>query len=48
MSLNNSHFDDYLHGIHPNKLEVKDTTDTQMFASYLDLLLEIDIEEEYK
>ena len=33
---------DYLHRIFPNELEVKDNTDTQKFASYLDLHLEID------
>jgi hypothetical protein len=32
----------YLHLIYPNKLEVKDTTDTLMSASDLDLHLEID------
>jgi hypothetical protein len=42
MSLNNSRFGDYLHRIYPNQLEVKDTTDTQKYASYLDLHLEID------
>jgi hypothetical protein len=42
MSLNNSRFDDYLHRFHPNELEVNNTTDTQMSASYLDLHLEID------
>ena len=35
LSLNNSRFGDYLHSI-------KDTTDTQKSASYLDLHLEID------
>jgi len=35
-------FGDYLHHIYPNELEVKDTTDTQKSASYLDLHLEID------
>ena len=42
LSLNNSRFGDYLHRIYPNELEVKDTTDTQKSASYLDLHLEID------
>ena len=37
MSLNNSRFGDYLHRICPNELEVKNTTDTQKSASYLDL-----------
>jgi len=31
-----------LHQIYPTELEVKDTTDTQMSASYIDLHLEID------
>jgi len=42
VSLNNSRFGDYLHHIYRNELEVKDTTDTQMFASYLHLHLKID------
>jgi hypothetical protein len=42
LSLNNSRFGDYLHRIYPNELQVKDTTDTQKSASYLDLPLEID------
>jgi hypothetical protein len=39
--LNNSQFIDYLYRIYPNELQVKDTTDNQKFASYLDLHLEI-------
>ena len=35
-------FGDYLHCIYQNELEVKDTTDTQKSASYLDLHLEIE------
>jgi len=42
LSLNNSRFGDYLHRIHPNELEVKNTTDTQKAASYLHIHLEID------
>ena len=43
LSLNNSRFGDYyLHRIYPNGLDVKDTTDTQRFASYFDLHLEIE------
>ena len=42
MSQNNSCFGDYLHRINPNEFEVKDTTDTQMSASYLGLHFEID------
>ena len=45
MSLNNSRFgDDFLFHIYPIELEIKDTTDTDMVASYLDLCLEIDSE----
>ena len=39
LSLNNSRFGAYLY---PNELEVKDVTDTQRLASYLDRHLEID------
>ena len=42
LSLNNPHFKDYLHLIYPSELEIKDTTDTNRSASYLDLLLFID------
>ena len=38
LSINNSRFGD------PIKLEIKDTTDTDRYASYLDLHIEIDIE----
>jgi hypothetical protein len=37
LSLNNSRFGDYLHRIYLNELEVKDTNDTQKYASYLEL-----------
>ena len=39
---------DYLHLIYLNELEVKDTTDTQKFAPYLDLHIEIDNEGKLK
>jgi len=42
LSLNNSRFGVYIHLIYPNKLEVKYTTDTQKYAYYLDLYIEID------
>ena len=42
LSLNISRFSDFVNSIYPNKLEIKDTTDTEMYASYLDLHLEID------
>jgi hypothetical protein len=37
LSLNNSRFSDFVNRIYPNKLEIKDTTDTEMYVSYLDL-----------
>jgi hypothetical protein len=40
--LNNYRFSDYLYCIYTNELEVKDTTDAKMSASYLDLHFEID------
>ena len=42
LSLNNSRFGDYLPGINPNELELKDTAVTQKYAYYLDLHLEIE------
>ena len=44
LSLNNSRFGDFVDRIYPIELEIKDTTDTDRFASYLDLHLEIDSE----
>ena len=41
-SLNNSQFGDYVDRIYPIKLGIKDTIETEMPASYLDLHLEID------
>ena len=40
LSLINSRLAHYLHHIYSNELEVKDSTDTQKSASYLDLHLE--------
>jgi len=40
LPLINSLYGDYLHSIYPNELDVKDTTDTQKSASYLDLHLQ--------
>jgi hypothetical protein len=37
-------FGDFVDRIYPIELEIKDTTDTDRSASYLDLLLEIDSE----
>jgi hypothetical protein len=44
LSLNNSRFGDFVDHIYPIELEIKDTTDTDRSASYLDLHLEIDSE----
>jgi hypothetical protein len=48
LSLNNSRFVDFVDRIYPIELEIKDTTDTDRSASYLDLHLEIDSEGEYE
>jgi hypothetical protein len=42
LSLNNSRFGDFVDCIYPIELEIKDITDTDRSASYLDLHLEID------
>ena len=39
LSLNNSRFGDFVDRIYPIELEIKDTTDTDRSASYLDLHL---------
>jgi hypothetical protein len=44
LSLNNSRFGDFADRIYPIELEIKDTTDTDRSASYLNLHLEIDNE----
>jgi hypothetical protein len=44
LSLNNSRFADFVDRIYPIELEIKDTTDTDRSASYLDLHLDIDRE----
>jgi hypothetical protein len=44
LSLNNSRFGVFVDRIYPIELEIKDTTDTNTSASYLDLHLEIDSE----
>ena len=44
LSLNNSRFVDFVDHIYPIELEIKDTTDTDRSASFLDLHLEIDSE----
>ena len=42
LSLNNSRFGDFADRIYPIELDIKDTTDTDRCASYLDIHLEID------
>jgi hypothetical protein len=44
LSLNNTRFGDFVDRMYPIELEIKDTTDTDRSASYLDLHLEIDSE----
>jgi hypothetical protein len=44
LSLNNSRFGDFVDGIYPNELEIKDTTDTDTSASYIGLHLAINSE----
>ena len=44
LSLNNSRFGDFVDRIYHIELEIKDTTDTDRSASYLDLHIEIDSE----
>jgi hypothetical protein len=47
-SLNNSRFGDFVDRIYPIELEIKDTTDTDRSASYLDLHLGIHSEGQLK
>ena len=42
LSINNPKFGDYINIIYPVELEIKDTTDAEHLASYLDLLLKYD------
>jgi hypothetical protein len=44
LSLNISRFGHFVDGIYPIELEIKNTTDTDRSASYLDIHLEIDSE----
>ena len=48
LSLNNSRFGDFVDRVHPIELEIKDTTDTDRSASYLDLHLEIESEGRFR
>ena len=41
VSINNPDFENYLGQMYPPELEIKDTTESNTFASYLDLLLSI-------
>jgi hypothetical protein len=40
----NSRFGDFVDHIYPINLEIKDATDTDRYASYIDIHLEIDSE----
>ena len=42
LSINDNDFHSYVDSIYPNELEIKDTTESSMSASYLDILLNID------
>ena len=42
LSINNSDFENYLGHMHPAELEIKDTAESNISASYLDLLLSIE------
>ena len=42
LSINNPRFAEYLPLIYPPELEIKETTDTALSASFLDLYLEFD------
>jgi hypothetical protein len=44
LSLNNSRLGDFVDRIYIVELEIKDTTDTDRYASYLDLHLEMNSE----
>ena len=48
LSENNSRFGDFVARIYPIELEIKDTTDTDRSASYLDVHLEIDCERQLR
>ena len=42
LSINNHNFHKYVHLIYPGELDIKDTTESDRSASYLDILLNID------
>jgi hypothetical protein len=39
LSINSHNFHNYVHLIYPDELEIKDTTESDKFASYQDILL---------
>ena len=41
LSINNPYFENYIGQIYPPRLEIKDTTESNTYASYLDLLLSV-------
>jgi hypothetical protein len=41
-SINNHNFHNYVHFINPDESEIKDSTESDISASYLDILLNID------
>ena len=42
LSINHHNFHNYVHLIYPEALDIKDSTETDISASYLDILLNID------
>jgi hypothetical protein len=42
LSINNHNFYNYVHMIHSDELEINDTTQSNISASYLDILFNID------
>lgn len=43
LSINNCYLHSYFDSIYPSELEIKDTTESESSVSYLDILLEKDI-----
>ena len=43
LSINNNDFHSYVDSVYPNELEIKDTNESSVSASYLHILLNIDI-----
>jgi hypothetical protein len=43
LSINNDQFHSHVDSVYPSKLEIKDTTESSTSASYLDVLLNIDV-----